>query len=468
MTKQQTPIGATALGFPRIGRNRELKKALDSYWAGTTSGRDLDEVATDVRLDALDSMSGAGLDSVPVNTFSWYDHVLDTAVLVGAIPERFRDVGGKDRLAGFDAARYFAMARGTADIAPLEMTKWFDTNYHYLVPEIAADAPFLLDASKPLAEFTEASERGLVARPVVVGPYTFLSLAKAAEGAEEDFDPLDRLADLVEVYVELLARLAEAGASWIQLDEPALVRDLTDEQLVLVEGAYGRLAAVEERPAILVSTYFADPVEALPTLVASGVEEAFDQTSVQRAHQLGIGFGQLGKRAVPEPHPRLLGVDRLGVEAPLGHQRHRRLQRIAGMVAGQGAAMVAAHLGSVLSRKARLGGQRQQHAGDRRVHRRLEAQAGGIGCQRVQVLRSADPAAGAGTDLEKAELAHALEVRPHRVWVQVEQLGDLDGGPWGRGAGQLEVDPVAGVVTQRLEHGQLVGLHDCSLHGPRQ
>lgn len=298
MTTTYPPIGATALGFPRIGRNRELKKALDAYWAGRIDAAALDAAATAVRLDGIDSMAAAGLDSVPVNTFSWYDHVLDTAVLVGAVPQRFRAVNGEHQLAGFDAARYFAMARGNAEVAPLEMTKWFDTNYHYLVPEISPDTVFALDAAKPLAEFEEARSRGIAARPVIVGPYTFLALAKAADNAPEGYDPLDRLDDLLAVYEELLGALAAAGVEWVQLDEPALVRDFTREEKARFRQAYRRLTEVAERPAILAATYFADPVEALPAVVASGVEGiVLDLTS---------GIDPKRVRNIPGIHERLL------------------------------------------------------------------------------------------------------------------------------------------------------------------
>ncbi|MBK7821754.1 MAG: 5-methyltetrahydropteroyltriglutamate--homocysteine S-methyltransferase [Tessaracoccus sp.] len=270
MTTTHSPIGATALGFPRIGRNRELKLALDAYWAGRIDAAALEAAATAVRLDAVDSMTG--LDSVPVNTFSWYDQVLDTVVLVGAVPERYRAISGEHVLAGFDAARYFAMARGNAEVAPLEMTKWFDTNYHYLVPEIGPETAFTLNAAKPLAELAEATARGVRARPVIVGPFTFLALAKASDEAPEGYDPLERLDDLVEVYARLLGELAVAGAEWVQLDETAAVRDLSPTQAEQLGAVYRQLAAITERPAILVTTSFADPVEGLPALVASGVE----------------------------------------------------------------------------------------------------------------------------------------------------------------------------------------------------
>ncbi|MGH3424938.1 MAG: 5-methyltetrahydropteroyltriglutamate--homocysteine S-methyltransferase, partial [Nocardioidaceae bacterium] len=273
MPDSDSAIGATVLGYPRIGRRRELKRALESYWAGEATIADVDAVSAQVRTDALGAMRDAGLDSVPVNTFSWYDHVLDTCVLVGAVPSRFEAVPDSgDRLAGFDAARYFAMARGTQDVQPLEMTKWFDTNYHYLVPEISPSTRFELRADKPLAEYAEASALGTHARPVLVGPWTFLKLAKAEAGSPGGFDPLDRLDELVDIYAQLLEELADAGVLWVQLDEPAAVVDLDDGDLEVIRRTYERLGRTPRRPQILVSTYFADPVEALPVLAATPVE----------------------------------------------------------------------------------------------------------------------------------------------------------------------------------------------------
>lgn len=272
MTTTPPPIGATTQGFPRIGRDRQLKKALDAFWAGRIDQDTLDDVATAVRIDALDSMAAAGLDSVPVNTFSWYDQMLDQAILVGAVPERYADVDGDHRLAGFSTARYFALARGTEALAPLEMTKWFDTNYHYLVPEIGPETAFALHPDKPLAELAEAKARGLDPRPVIIGAYTFLALAKASDGAPGGYRPLDRIDSLLDVYSQLLGILKDAGADWVQLDEPAAVLDLTPGQVAVLDRVYRRLAAVTHRPRILVSTYFDDPVEALPALVGSGVE----------------------------------------------------------------------------------------------------------------------------------------------------------------------------------------------------
>ena len=272
MTTRST-IGATVLGYPRIGRDRELKHALEAYWSASADAAQLHQVAHATRTDALDTMASHGLDSVPVNTFSWYDHMLDTSVLVGAIPPRFDAVEPSgDQLSGFDAATYFAMARGTAGVAPLEMTKWFDTNYHYLVPEISPDTVFALHADKPLQEYVEASELAVNARPVLVGPWTYLRLAKATDDAPDGFRPLDRLDDLVGVYAELLAVLADAGVGWVQLDEPAAALDLDATDTSALQRVYERLGAIEQRPAVFVSTYFADPAEAIPALAATPVE----------------------------------------------------------------------------------------------------------------------------------------------------------------------------------------------------
>jgi len=265
-------IGATALGFPRIGRNRELKKALDSYWAGRIGCSQLAEVSDSVRRDGLATMASAWLKSIPVNTFTWYDQMLDTVVLTGATPKRFAKIMGEDQLAGFDAARYFAMARGTGEVAPLEMTKWFDTNYHYLVPEIGPDSTFQLNPAKPLAELAEAVALNLAARPVLIGPYTFLSLAKSAEGAPIGFDPLSRLTEVTQVYVQLLELLGDSGAQWVQLDEPALGTDLTAAQLDMVERSYHQLVRAARRPRLLVASYFGDATAALPSLAAAGVD----------------------------------------------------------------------------------------------------------------------------------------------------------------------------------------------------
>ncbi|MGX1773142.1 5-methyltetrahydropteroyltriglutamate--homocysteine S-methyltransferase [Nocardia brasiliensis] len=282
----QTPFTATVLGLPRVGPRRELKRATESYWAGKIDADQLHAVARELRHAQLTELRAAGLDSIPVGTFSYYDQVLDTAVLLGALPPRVAGIA--DPL-----DRYFAAARGNETVEPLEMTKWFDTNYHYLVPEIGADTVFSLHPEKLLAEVREALDLGVAARPVVIGPVTFLKLAKATGGAA-----LDRLAELVPLYRDLLAQLAAAGLGWVQLDEPILVTDLTAAEIELVRSTYAELTATAERPAILVATYFGHPDAALTALASTDVEGiALDFTS---------GTDVSGVAAVPALASKLL------------------------------------------------------------------------------------------------------------------------------------------------------------------
>ncbi|MFZ0905812.1 MAG: 5-methyltetrahydropteroyltriglutamate--homocysteine S-methyltransferase [Mycobacterium sp.] len=257
-----TPFTATVTGSPRIGPRRELKRATEGYWAGRTSRAELENVAATLRRDTWSQLVAAGLDSVPVNTFSYYDQILDTAVLLGALPAPVQSISD-------DLDRYFAAARGTKDIAPLEMTKWFDTNYHYIVPEIGPDTKFSLHPEKVLAELKEAREQGVPARPVIIGPLTFLLLSKAVGGAGA---PVERLDELVPQYCELLSLLADNGAEWVQLDEPVLVTDIYADTAALAEKVYNTLGSVQKRPAIYVATYFGDPGIALPALARTPVE----------------------------------------------------------------------------------------------------------------------------------------------------------------------------------------------------
>jgi 5-methyltetrahydropteroyltriglutamate--homocysteine methyltransferase len=257
-----TPFTATITGSPRIGPRRELKRATEGYWAGRTSRSELENVAATLRRDTWWQLVAAGLDSVPVNTFSYYDQVLDTTALLGALPARVQGISD-------DLDRYFAAARGTGDIAPLEMTKWFDTNYHYIVPEIGPKTSFSLHPEKVLAELKEARDQGVPARPVIVGPLTFLLLSKAVDGGGA---PIERLDEVVPLYAELLGLLADNGAEWVQLDEPVLVTDISADATALAERVYNELGSVKKRPAIHVATYFGDPGNALPALARTPVE----------------------------------------------------------------------------------------------------------------------------------------------------------------------------------------------------
>ncbi|GAB1815609.1 5-methyltetrahydropteroyltriglutamate--homocysteine S-methyltransferase [Mycobacterium sp. MUNTM1] len=253
---------ATVVGSPRIGPKRELKRATEGYWAGRTSRADLEKVAATLRRDTWKGLVDAGLDSVPVNTFSYYDQVLDTAVMLGALPDRAAQVAD-------DLDRYFAAARGNSEVAPLEMTKWFDTNYHYIVPEIGPATTFSLNPDKVLSELKEARGLGIPARPVVIGPVTFLLLSKGVDGGGA---PIERLQELIPIYSELLSLLADNGAQWVQLDEPALVTDISPDAPALAEAVYNKLGSVSNRPAIYVATYFGDPGASLAGLARTPVE----------------------------------------------------------------------------------------------------------------------------------------------------------------------------------------------------
>ncbi|KID27788.1 methionine synthase (B12-independent) [Prauserella sp. Am3] len=259
-------IGSTVLGYPRIGPNRELKRALEKYWSAETDEADLRDVARKLRVDSWHALHNAGLDSVPGNTFSYYDQVLDTAVTVGAVPHRYRELG----LNPLDT--YFAMARGVESTPPLEMTKWFDTNYHYLVPEIGPDTAFSLSDRTAVEQFRESAELGITTRPVLVGPLTFLLLSKPDDDAPDGFRPLDRIDDLVDVYAALLAELRRAGAEWVQLDEPAFAADRTQAELDALRETYRQLGGLSERPKLLVAGYFGDLGDALKILISSPVD----------------------------------------------------------------------------------------------------------------------------------------------------------------------------------------------------
>jgi len=237
-------IRTAVLGFPRMGPNRELKLALERHWAGESSPDELHAVARELRAAAWSRMREAGIDSIPSGDFSLYDQMLDTAWGLGAIPERF----GRPEVD--DLPAYFAMARGADEARPLEMTKWFDTNYHYLVPELRPDQAFEARPSHWVEQFEEAMAAGVPTRPVIVGPFTFLSLAK---GVDRPLDLLDRL---VPAYREILDALAAAGADEVQIDEPALALDHPAADLDRFERAFLDLAG-NGGPKVALATYFA-------------------------------------------------------------------------------------------------------------------------------------------------------------------------------------------------------------------
>ncbi|MFC7810839.1 5-methyltetrahydropteroyltriglutamate--homocysteine S-methyltransferase [Streptomyces olivaceus] len=288
--------GATVYGYPRQGPNRELKRAIEGYWKGRVDAGALRATARELRRANWAQLAEAGIDEVPTGDFSLYDHVLDTTVMVGAIPARHRAAFDADVLAG-----YFAMARGTQEVAPLEMTKWFDTNYHYLVPELGPDTVFSADSAQQVAELAEALSHGHTPRPVLVGPVTYLLLAKPAPGVDAGFDPLTLLDRLLPVYTEVLADLRAAGAGWVQLDEPALVQDRTPAELNAAGRAYRDLGALTDRPKLLVASYFDELGEALPVLAKAPVEGLaldFTEAAAGNLDALAAVGGLPGKRLV--------------------------------------------------------------------------------------------------------------------------------------------------------------------------
>ena len=239
------------LGFPRIGGQRELKFALESYWAGRQTEQDLAITAADLRRRHWQQQ--AGLDFVPAGDFSLYDQVLDMSVTLGNLPARVADKQGSELDAYFRAAR----GRGANDspccaTAAGEMTKWFDTNYHYIVPEFTADTRFELNPERLLAQLAEAQEPGVNAKPVIIGPVTYLWLGKTSDGSNR----LDLLERLLPAYSQLLEALADAGAEWVQIDEPALVTDLDANWRYAFNLAYHQLKA--NRPKLLLASYFGE------------------------------------------------------------------------------------------------------------------------------------------------------------------------------------------------------------------
>lgn len=261
---------ATILAYPRIGRGRELKRALEARWAGRITEAEVIQAANDLRKENLARLVELGLnpsDASLADAPSLYDHVLDATILLGAIPPRFAGREGLDL--------YFALARGDDKVGPEEMTKWFDTNYHYLVPEIGPDTPLRFADDTITRRFTDAREWGYVTRPVLVGPVTYLALAKA-DPATPDFDPLTRIDEAVAAYEEALASLHAAGAPWVQLDEPALTSDNLSRTRVelgeLAARVYERLAASQNRPQILLTTPYGDASHAVGALAKTGVE----------------------------------------------------------------------------------------------------------------------------------------------------------------------------------------------------
>ncbi|HTL46837.1 MAG TPA: 5-methyltetrahydropteroyltriglutamate--homocysteine S-methyltransferase, partial [Verrucomicrobiae bacterium] len=240
-------LRTSVLGFPRIGLHRELKKALESFWKGEIGEAELEEAGRKIRGENWRGQKNAGIDVIASNDFSFYDHVLDTIALTGCVPARYGWRGGR-----VDLAVYFAMARG-GQAPALEMTKWFDTNYHYLVPELSEDQDFSLASDKVFREFSEAKALGILTRPVLVGPVTFLLLAKTTAPG---FSALSLLPKLLPVYAEVLKKLGTLGAASVRFDEPALALDLGPEARQAFQNAYRFLAPQAGNLELWAASYF--------------------------------------------------------------------------------------------------------------------------------------------------------------------------------------------------------------------
>ena len=246
-------IKIASIGYPRIGPKRELKVALENFWKSDISEAELQTVAKDLRSKNWQTQKENGVDLISSNDFSFYDQVLDTICLLGAIPKRYKWDGKEVSL-----KTYFAMARGSQtselDVPALEMTKWFDTNYHYLVPELSKDQSFKLSTNKPFEEFKEAKKFGFNTKPIILGPLSFLLLAKGLDG----FKTINLLDKILPVYKEIIKKLSELGAEWIQIDEPILVKDLDSQVVSQIKNTLNELKKSSGSSKILVATYFED------------------------------------------------------------------------------------------------------------------------------------------------------------------------------------------------------------------
>ena len=309
-------ITVATLGFPRIGPRRELKSALESFWSGKSDAQALLAVAADLRARTWTRQRDLGVDHIPSNDFSLYDHVLDTSAMVGAIPAIYGWSGGE---VGLDT--YFAMARGAQnqgeteqagcghghglDVPASEMTKWFDTNYHYLVPEFAEGQIFALSSTKVVDQFVEARDQGVETRPVLLGPVTYLKLGKSkAQG----LDPRTLLDAILPVYAEVLNLLAQAGARWVQIDEPCLVLDLDEADRSALHHAYASLAKTAPAVKVMLTTYFGglgDNLETALSLPVAGLHvdlvrapEQLDAVIAQAPTEMVLSLGVIDGRNV--------------------------------------------------------------------------------------------------------------------------------------------------------------------------
>ena len=257
------------LGYPRIGSKRELKKASELYWAGKITTDELLEVGKKIRATNWQLQANAGIDLIPSNDFSFYDQVLDLTLTLGAIPKRYAEIAKTNSTLDL----YFAMARGSQkegqDVVAMEMTKWFDTNYHYIVPEFTKDQKFELFLTKIINEFVESKKLGIVTKPVLIGPVSYLLLGKEKE---EGFHRIDLIENLLPVYFEILNALRNAGATYIQIDEPFLALNLTDKERLAITYVYNEINKNFPSLKIILTNYFDCFGENLETVLALPVD----------------------------------------------------------------------------------------------------------------------------------------------------------------------------------------------------
>ncbi|MBQ1282421.1 MAG: 5-methyltetrahydropteroyltriglutamate--homocysteine S-methyltransferase [Bifidobacteriaceae bacterium] len=259
----------SVVGFPRIGEDRELKKLVEGYWKGSVSAEELKEQSAALRAKHWNIQKEAGIDLIPSNDFSLYDQMLDTAVLFNVVPSRYRNLGLNDTDTFFAIARGYQGEKG--DVTAQPMKKWFTTNYHYLVPEITEETEIKLVGTKPFDEFEEAKAQGIITKPVLIGPYTFLKLARGAEGA--DLHLTDKIVDdAAAAWVNAVSKLSGAGAEWIQLDEPYLVLDKTEEDIGLLKRLYAPIVKAKNSSKILVQTYFGHIADVLEETANLGID----------------------------------------------------------------------------------------------------------------------------------------------------------------------------------------------------
>lgn len=293
-THLDRPRASSVLGYPRIGPRRELKRALERYWHGNGTRSELLAVGRRLRESTWQELHAGGLTQIPGNIFSFYDHVLDDALLMGAVPHRFRDL--VEGMSPVDTQ--FALARGRADVSPLELVALQGTPYHYRQPEFEDSSVLGLQAGELLAEVARARELGFEIRPVITGPISLLLLSKPAPTAAPGFRPIALLDRLLTQYEALLRVLAEAGVACVQLDEPCMTMERTPFEIGRLRHAYDRLSATRSRPRILVTGEYGDLGEALPVLAATGIEAiALDLVHGRRsAAELAAIPGLSGKR----------------------------------------------------------------------------------------------------------------------------------------------------------------------------